>query len=172
MIEKISLITSRAIKRTVPEHPASEAVLKYALEVLYNVVFIVGLTIFISFWTEKTTDVLILMASFAFLRQISGGLHLKSGIACVAVSSSLFTALSMIGIGESALLLNMISLVLVVIFAPAGIEKQTRIPEQYFPLLKIGSAAVILISLLLDSQTVSLGLFAQSLTLIPRKGVK
>lgn len=168
----MSIITSRAIKRTVPNHPASEAVLKYALEVVYNVVFIVGFTIIISLWTGKITQALILMASFALLRQISGGIHLKSGLACVMVSTALFSTLSMIDVGDNAIFLNAFSLIIVILFAPSDIEKQTRIPQKYFPLLKCGAIFLITISLFLNYQTVSLGLFVQSLTLISRKGVK
>lgn len=113
-----------------------------------------------------------LMASFALLRQISGGIHLKSGLACVIVSTALFTTLSMINVGDNSIYLNVLSLIMVILFAPSDIEKQTRIPKKYFPLLKGGATAVIIMSLLLNSQTVSLGLFVQSLTLISRRGVK
>lgn len=172
MIDKISLNTARAIKRNAPDHPTSEAVLKYALEVVYNAVFIIGITLIISLWTGKTKEALLVMGAFALLRQLSGGLHLKSGIACVVVSSSLFTALSVINIGDSSNLLNVISLILALVFAPSGIENQTRIPKKYFPLLKLMSAMFVIISMFINNPAVSLAVFVQSVTLISRKGVK
>lgn len=172
MIERISLSTARAIKRNAPDHPTSEAVLKYALEVVYNAVFIVGLTLVLSLWTGKTNEALMVMGAFALLRQLSGGVHLKSGMACVCVSTILFTTLSIINLSDYIYSLNIMSMILVLFFSPSGIEKQTRIPKKYYPLLKFGSVLLMLVSFYLNNESLTIGFFVQSVTLIIGKGVK
>ncbi|MBY7740315.1 accessory gene regulator B family protein [Paenibacillus polymyxa] len=89
MIEALSNKIAIHIKSVVPDHPASVPVLKHALAVTLNVIFITGSTILIALITGKVKEV-----AFAFLRQMTGGVHLKSGMSCVAVSTLLFTGQS------------------------------------------------------------------------------
>jgi accessory gene regulator B len=144
VIEKLSARTARAIKQTVPHHPTSEAVLKYALEGIYNATFIVSFTLLISIITGKTAEVAIILVSFALLRQLSGGKHLKSGLTCVVFTTVLFTLLSFVSLAlQTAQMMNIASVLLVAMFAPSQIEKQSRIPKKYYPVLKLAAAAMI-----------------------------
>ncbi|ASA20894.1 accessory gene regulator ArgB-like protein [Paenibacillus donghaensis] len=174
MIEKWSACTAQAIKRIVPHHPASEAVLKYALEGVYNALLIIVGTLLISAFTGRTAEAVTILISFALLRQISGGKHLKSGVGCVIFTTAAFTLLSWIrpdmGLTQ---ILNVISLLLVSKYAPSRIEQQSRIPRAYYPVLKIMAALLIGINFVVASPVIAVSFFAQALTLIhfPRREV-
>lgn len=167
LIEALSLRMAQHIKSVVPDHPASVAVLKHALAITLNVVFITGLTLVISAFTGRTKEVLIIMAAFAFLRQMTGGIHLKSGTRCVAISTLLFTGLSFIQLNYSWTTgATLVSMLLILVFAPAGIERQTRIPPRYFPLLKLGAFIVVSLNLWIANPYIAISFFAQTLSLI------
>ncbi|MGG4504057.1 accessory gene regulator ArgB-like protein [Paenibacillus polymyxa] len=167
LIEALSLRMAQHIKSVVPDHPASVAVLKHALAITLNVVFIVGLTLGVSILIGRTREVLTIMVAFAFLRQMTGGLHLKSGMGCVAVSTLLFTGLSFIELDYNWTTGTTIaSMLVILIFAPAGIEKQTRIPPKYFPLLKVLALCVVGLNLYLSNPYIAISFFVQTLSLI------
>ncbi|MEC0233763.1 accessory gene regulator B family protein [Paenibacillus kribbensis] len=167
MIEPLALRMAQHIKRVVPDHPASVPVLKHALAVTLNLVFITGLTLAVSAFTGRTSEVLIIMAAFAFLRQMTGGLHLKSGMGCVTVSTLLFTGLSFIKLDYNWTIgATLVSMLLIFVFAPAGIERQTRIPPRYFPLLRAGAFIVVSFNLWIANPFIAISVLAQTLTLI------
>ncbi|WP_249900433.1 accessory gene regulator B family protein [Paenibacillus sp. PK3_47] len=161
------------IKNTVPEHPASHAVLKFAIAAVLNVSFIISLTLGISVFTGQTSKAVLILISFALLRQVSGGVHLKSGTKCVLFTVTLFTLLSYADLpGIYIQSMNLISLSLVLWLAPIGIDRQTRIPKRYWPLLKVIAAALILSNFLIGSSVIAASFLAQSVSLlIARKGV-
>ncbi|KAF6585026.1 accessory gene regulator ArgB-like protein [Paenibacillus sp. EKM211P] len=167
MIEALSNKIAIHIKSVVPDHPASVPVLKHALAITLNVIFITGLSILISLITGRVKEVVTIMAAFAFLRQMTGGVHLKSGMSCVAVSTLLFTALSFISLDHKwTMIATIISMLLILIFAPAGIENQTRIPKRYFPLLKVAALVTLGLNLWFALPYVAISFFAQTLLLI------
>ncbi|MMZ43869.1 putative regulator protein [compost metagenome] len=167
LIEALSLRMAQHIKSVVPDHPASVAVLKHALAITLNVVFIVSLTLGVSTLIGRTGEVLTIMMAFAFLRQMTGGIHLKSGMGCVAVSTMLFTGLSFIELDYNWTAgATIASMVLILIFAPAGIEKQTRIPPKYFPLLKMLALCVVGLNLYFSNPYIAASFFVQTLSLI------
>ncbi|PWV92037.1 accessory gene regulator B [Paenibacillus cellulosilyticus] len=159
------------IKNVVPDHPASVAVLRYSLSFILNTVLIILLTLGMSFVTGRTKEAVIILTAFALLRQVSGGIHLKSGDLCIIVTSAAFTIMSLIDLGsEPIFLLNLFSLLLVLLFSPSRIDRQTRIPKKYYPLLKIISAAFVLTNFYWASATLAITFFAQAATLIRLKG--
>ncbi|MCC3379876.1 accessory gene regulator ArgB-like protein [Paenibacillus farraposensis] len=167
MIEPLALRMAQHIKRVVPDHPSSVPVLKHALSAILNLVFITGLTIAISVFIGRTREVVTIMVAFAFLRQMTGGIHLKSGMWCVAVSTLLFTGLSFIELDYNWTTgATLVSMLLILIFAPAGIEKQTRIPPRYFPLLRSGAFIAVSLNLWIADPFIAISFFAQSLSLI------
>lgn len=167
MLEHIALKLATGIKSRVPDHPASLAVLKFAIAILLNTISIILFTLLISVWTGKTIEAAIALISFAALRQMSGGVHLRSGLFCVAVSTGLLTLLSLARFGPAVhYALSASSLLLVLLFAPSGIEKQSRIPKRHYPKLKLASAVLVLAGAAVQSPVLTASLFAQSLTLI------
>ena len=173
MIHYLSLRTAAAIKGQVPYHPASEEVLRYSLSMILNVLFIICLTFGVSIWTGNTTEAAEILISFAILRQLTGGVHLKSGDACVIVTTALFTGLSFFHLsGVPLVIMGVISLVLVLCYSPTGIDKQSRIPRRYYPKLKAAASILIIISLFLGSAPIAVSFFVQATTLIHRREVR
>lgn len=174
MIDTLSNKMASSIKKHVPDHPASQAVLKYALAIILNITLIIGLTLGISLLTGKTMEAGTLLISFALLRQVTGGLHLKSGTVCVLFTTSLFTTLSFITVDQVyTQIMNGLSLTVVLWLAPIGIEKQTRIPKRHYPKLRVIAVILILVNVIVGSPVIAASYFAQSVSLIlARKGVK
>ncbi|SFE43022.1 accessory gene regulator B [Paenibacillus algorifonticola] len=173
-MEIISRKLAENIKSIVPEHPASVARLQYALSFILNAVFIIVGALLISAFSGRTGGVIAALVSFAILRQASGGIHLKSGTTCVIVSIGVATALSFTPdmSREVLLAINLLNLALVLIFAPTDIEKQSRIPRRFYPLLKLISAAIVCSNLLIGSSIIAVTLLVQCMTLILAKVVK
>ncbi len=169
MIDALACKMAHRIKSVVPEHPASVARLSYSLTFMLNAGFIILLSLLVSLLTGNTIEALAVLVSFAVLRQVSGGLHLKSGTLCVIASVVGVTLLSYTNIHHSLAtpIITGISLVLVLFYAPSGIEKQTRIPPKYYPFLKALSITFVASNFLIASSVVAVTFFIQSLTLIP-----
>lgn len=167
MIETMAVKVATHIKRVVPEHPASLPRLIFSLSIIINLLLIVLLTLVISIATGNTSSACVAMLSFAILRQATGGKHLKSGMACVLASTLLLTGLSYVSFGDGWIVaLTLISVTLIIIFAPSGIKEQSRIPKRHYGKLKWGSATVVLLSMFFMSPTLTAACFAQCLTLI------
>ncbi|MFD1776985.1 accessory gene regulator ArgB-like protein [Paenibacillus rhizophilus] len=174
MIDALAGKIASAIKRIVPDHPASEAVLKFSLSVVLNAFFIIILSLLVSLTTGRTNEVLMILVSFAALRQLTGGAHLKSGTACVIFTSALFTILSYVDL-EIAMtqIINAISLLLIIWLAPIGIERQTRIPKRHWPKMKVVAVLLVIVNIFTGASAIAVCFFVQSLSLIiARKGVK
>lgn len=168
MIEIIAGRIAEGIKRKAPEHPASIAIMKHALAVLINTISIIVLALVVAIINDKLPETLTVMCSFALLRMVSGGLHLKSGTLCVVVSTTMIVGLSMVNINEyGTTVLNCISLVLAVIFAPTDIKNQSRIPQKYYPILKVISVLMIALNLWISSSFIAVAFFAQAILLLP-----
>ncbi|MEK3718899.1 accessory gene regulator ArgB-like protein [Paenibacillus sp. FSL R7-0333] len=167
MIESLASRMATGIKHQVPEHPASFAVLKFAIAVILNVLFIVALTLAISLLTGRTNEVVQILVSFALLRQVSGGAHMKSGTACVLFTTALFTILSFIDVNSTVVLLfNGASLLIVLWLAPTGIERQTRIPRNHWPKLKFIAVLLVAANFAIGSPVIAASFLAQSVSLI------
>lgn len=160
MVDNLALSIARKIKNTVPDHPSSVDVLKYALIVILNTMFGIVLSLLISILTGKMNEVIVIILSFAVLRQISGGYHIKSSDGCVIFSVFLFTSLSLISLNSiTILILNCSSVLLALFFSPSKIDEQSKIPRKYYPYLKIMSVLLITINFYLQSSIIALAFF-------------
>ncbi|MFD0712719.1 accessory gene regulator ArgB-like protein [Paenibacillus sp. GCM10027626] len=167
MINSLANILAIRIKSKVPEHPASVAVLQYSLLFILNSLSIIVLTMCISLFTGKIFETFVALTAFAVLRQVSGGYHLKSGLLCIIISTTVIVLLSFTDCNSTVTMsLNIASAILVLMFAPSRIERQTRIPARYFPLLKVMALCLIIISGVISYPVLAMTFFAQSLTLI------
>jgi len=167
MIDTLALRMAAGIKRAVPEHPVSEAVLKYALIFILNAASIILLSLLVALFTGRVGETVSVLVFFALLRQLSGGLHLKSGVWCVAVSTAGVTAISFASFSGPAVIgITAAAAILVLLYAPSGIEKQTRIPPRFYPLLKLLSFLLVCSNLLLGSAVVGTAFLVQAITLI------
>jgi len=170
MIEAMAGALAARVKRVVPEHPASEAVMKYSLTLIINGTSIIGLSLLISLVTGRFYEALTVLIAFALLRQMSGGIHLKSGTVCMVVSTVGVTLLSYASFStEYVYGFTAVAALLALIYAPSRIEKQSRINPKYYPLLRVYSVLLISINFLIGSPVIAASFFLQGLTLI-RKG--
>jgi accessory gene regulator B len=95
-------------------------------------------------------------------------------MACILFTTALFTLLSFVQVNPVyVLVLNLVSLLIVLWLAPTGIERQTRIPRQHWPKLKIIAALLVAANFVIGSPVIAAGFAAQSVSLIiARKEVK
>jgi accessory gene regulator B len=167
MIERIAHKMAISIKRAAPEHPASIEVLAFPISAILNAVLIIVISIGISFLTNRISETATVLIGYALLRQISGGVHLKSGDFCVIVSVTGATILAQADFTQSIITtLTIASVLLAFIFSPSRIENQTRIPERFYPLLKVLSVLLIASNFLINSSVLAAAFFVQSLTLV------
>ena len=94
MISLLAEKIAKYIKIHIPDHPASVNVLKHSISFILNVLFVVSLSLLVSVFTQKTFEAGIILISFAMLRQVSGGIHLKSGVLCVILTTLGITIVS------------------------------------------------------------------------------
>ena len=167
MIDILSLKIATVIKQAAPDSPQSVEVLKYALCAILNAVFIICLSLLIGVFTGKIMGVIMVLIGFAVLRQTSGGYHLDSGTWCIIVSTAGVTLVSFAEFGQFAShWITTVALILALLFAPSRIEKQTRIPTKYFPMLKLLSILIISMNYALQLPVLSAAFLVQGLTLI------
>ena len=167
MIGPLAERIATGIKSVVPEHPASVEVLRYSISFILNAAFIVMLSLMIAIFTGRLSETVIVLAAVAIMRFFSGGIHLESGLTCIAVSTIAVAGLSFAETSYTAAIwMSCASAVLVLAFAPSRFEKHARIPERYYPLLKVISLLIVGVGLLAGSSVLSAAILAQSSTLI------
>ena len=172
-IETLSSKLAERMKSINPEKTSSVEVLTYGWMILFNTAAIVFGSFVIGWITGKVQEVMIELLAFALLRAISGGYHVKSSSMCILLSVSTFGILPFVPITSTwNVILIASSALLTAIFAPAGLGEQSNIPPKYYPLLKILSVGLILVSSSLFSQNSTLAkiYFIQSLTLLFARG--
>ncbi|KZS47799.1 accessory gene regulator ArgB-like protein [Paenibacillus glucanolyticus] len=171
IIEGLSKRIAEVIKRQIPDHNSSISVLQHAAAILLNVMLTVIFTLLISAFTGNAKQALISMIGFAVLRQFSGGFHLKTGAGCIAFTTVLFTLVSFVDVNHvTVLVMNVLSLLLVMMFAPSRIEKQSRIPREHYYKLRLISCFIVMLNFGLQSPTLAVIFFIQALSLVHWKG--
>lgn len=117
-----------------------------------------------------------LVAAFGFmiLRFVSGGYHFKTPLSCLLFSSFVFVAIPFVPLNTTWFwIINVLTLALVLIFAPSNIKEHIRVSEKFFPVFKVISTILVIISFFLHNEIVTLAFFIQSVTLITfRREVK
>lgn len=172
MIENAAGRIARHIKSVVPNHPVHEDDMRHTLIVILNTAAVVLFTIIGAMFTGRGSEVIMLLKCFALLRLVSGGLHLESSIGCALVTSGAATALSMVSINSTwTMVLTLISMVIVLHYAPSGIEHQTRIPERFYPLLTVISFLIVASNLWFGSSWAAIAFFVQSMTLVANEHI-
>lgn len=167
MIQIVSQRLAEAIKSAVPDHPASIEVLKYSISFIVQTLSVIFLCLVISLFTGRWLETIVVLIGFALLRQLSGGFHLKSSVLCIAVSTAVIAFIAAVELSLPVqMALNAASALLVLWFAPADIERQTRIPRRYYPYLKIASLLLIGLSFLVIYSPLTAAFFVQALTIV------
>lgn len=157
-----------SIKKANPQETHSVEVMEYSLGIILNTLLIIVSTAIIGLFLGRFADCMIFLLCFCVLRLSSGGLHLRTALACNIVTILLSTVLpSFITLSNSELwIANVVSLIIITVFAPNP-DKNARIPTSIYPLLKLVSIAMVSSNFFLQSTVVGLGFLVQSLTVIP-----
>lgn len=162
---------ARRIKKINSEETASIEVMKYGLLIFINFASIVTTSILISLIIGTFPETILVLFSFAILRALTGGYHLKSSASCIVVSTLIITVITLIPLNHSFFLLfNLLSILLILCFAPFGIENQSNVPKRYYPLLKWVSIVLVASNFLIKSDVLAVCFLAQSIMLIHLKG--
>jgi accessory gene regulator B len=167
MIIKLSEKLAVSIKNANPEQTASIEVMKYALLGIFNTVGTILLSAVIGLLTGELAGVATAFFAFAILRFFSGGIHLSSPVSCILVSSLIICAIPYIPTTPALeLVLMIISTVLIFIYAPSNVKGFARLPEKYFPILKLISLLIVSSNWFFGSTIITVAFFLQSISLI------
>lgn len=167
MIENAAGKIARHIKSVVPNHPVHEDDMRHTLIIILNTAAVILFTLLGAMITGRGSEVIMLLKCFALLRLVSGGLHIESSIGCAIVTAGTATVLSMVSIDFAWTMgLTVASMIIVLRYAPSGIEHQTRIPEKYFPLLTVISFLIVASNLWFGSSWAAIAFFVQAVTLV------
>jgi accessory gene regulator B len=167
LIIKFAENLAYSLKKTNPEQTASVDVMKYALIGIINTVGTLLVSLLIGLITGKFIETILALSAFALLRFFSGGYHLKTPSSCIIVSSLIICSIPHIPLnGTAQASLMIISSLLVLVYAPSNIRGFARLPEKYFPILKLISIMIISTNWLLGSSIFAVAYFLQSISLI------
>jgi accessory gene regulator B len=149
------------------ERPASVPVIQYALHIVFNTAGGVILSLVIGGLTGNFGATALTLAAFALLRYLTGGYHMKSGVACVIVSSAIVSAIPHVALPEIwTYVVTAAALVITAIKAPANYDKYARIPKRYYPLLKLIACGVIAVNFAVGSEILAITYIVQALLLL------
>lgn len=163
-IESLAENLATSINKTAP-NSSSIAVLKYALFNMLNLGIYMGIVLIIGLITGHFLDALMVIFAFPILRYFSGGLHFKSANTCNIISS-LLVLLSIylpISYWYNGFTLNIIAAVIILINAPANVQK-SKLDKKYYPFLKFIAVLIVCTNFIFQSHILSMVFLFQSLT--------
>lgn len=172
MIETLAERIAIQLKQINPHETKSVPTMKFGLILIINMLLIITTSLTISLMIGTFYETLITLAGFLVLRQFSGGFHYSSSVYCTMTSIGGAVIIPLVNLPNDFVTpIIIITLVLVALFAPQGMEMQSRIFKQKHTFfLKIISIMIVSSLFLIDSETLVKTFFVQSLTLIPLKG--
>jgi accessory gene regulator B len=167
IITKFSGYLANAIRKNNPD-ASSFVVLRYALNVIINSIIIISIVLIAGLITGKFLESILAVLAFPVLRYFSGGMHLKSSTVCNIISTLIIMicVYTPVTYWYNGIVLNVISLILIAIFAPSGI-KQSKMKKENYKYLKMAALLIVASNFAIQSPVLSLAFFAQSITTIP-----
>ena len=167
MIERLAARMANSIYTHAEDSAASVPVLKYALIIIMDFLLVTSLSLVLGAFTGKLAETAIGMLCFLVLRAISGGYHLNTSVGCVILSTSISVLIPHIPLTSTAAnIIASTSVVLFIIFAPANLQNQSRIPSRLYPTLKVVSSVIVISSFFIKSDVITMAIFIQALSLI------
>lgn len=160
MIELISGKIVTRIKNADPDIKTSHEVLNYALILLIGKYMIISGIIIVGIITGSLFNSIVSYMSFAALRKYTGGKHMSSMSLCVVVSITILSLAPHIHFNDyTGIVINVISLILVLVYAPSNI------PFDPFTSKLFGSVLIGL-NIFANYDVVTFNFFIQAITLI------
>lgn len=168
MIEALAGKIASKIKLANEQQTAHKDVLKFGLIIVINFTIPVGISMLVGWITGQFVGTLLSILAFTLLRISSGGFHFKSANVCSIVSILVITIPPHITLSDHWITIcTAVSLLLIIIFAPANIRGYARMSEKYFPVMKFISALVVGSNFFLHSSTFAVVFLVQGLLLLP-----
>lgn len=159
---------AKAIRRHDP-NASSEAVLTYSLIIILNTLSCVFIVLITCLITGRFIEGILVLFFFAFLRYFSGGVHLNSSLTCTIASSVVLIIIAHIPLQYwwTGFTLDIISIIILLWLAPAGVESVSKLNPKYYPLLKVISIIIVSSNFLVQHPVLSLTFLTQAVTLFP-----
>lgn len=172
MIDSFATKVSTRLVEKFPDELPPLGITRYGIKFLISNVMPVIFLVIAGLLMNTLSDIVICYLAFSILRMVSGGYHAKNPEMCLVISTVLLISIAKFGhlLSDYLLIMNILSLILVIVFAPSNIENQTKILQKHFKYLKIISITIILIGFLLDNYSISSSLLIQSLLLARLRG--
>ncbi|MBW7456848.1 accessory gene regulator B family protein [Paenibacillus sepulcri] len=150
--------------------PPSVPVISYVLHILVNTVSIILLASILGIVTGEPAKTSVVIVLLAVIRFLTGGYHLPTSLGCIAASSIVLAAIPHIHVASLwVYLITAAAFVMMVLFAPSNYDQHARIPERYYPLLKVLASAIVASNFFIGSDLLALTFATQSI-LLPIKG--
>lgn len=171
IIERIALAGARYIKANGGRADVSVGVMRFALQLWISLLLIFILSSVIGLMLGILKDTLLTLLVIGLLRYFSGGWHFKSLGLCIVFTTMIAVAIPLVPqINEQYLLvMNYISLVLVLLFAPTGHGQNFKSVTQK-RIFKWVSVTMVCTNFLFLSQISTISLMCQTCTLFTIKG--
>jgi accessory gene regulator B len=169
MIAKLSTNIAKFI-RDHNDQAASTEVLMFSLVIVLNALLVTITVLGVSALTGRLGSAAIFLASYVTLRFFSGGMHLPTSRWCNTISIGVFLVLLHLPAAywNAGLILNVISLLLIVFYAPTkDIMHLNLLGPKYTIHFKLMSIFIVGINFWLQSPILSLAFIAQAVSLTP-----
>jgi accessory gene regulator B len=151
---------------------ASVAVMKFALIILFNYSIPVFLSLIIGAICGTFMGTLLSITTFTVIRMLSGGYHFKSSSVCMSAMVIIAVVPPFVHLPEIWIMsLNLLSIVLVLLLAPSNMRGYHRMPEKFYPLMRIASAFLVVSNFAIASEILALVFAIQAISLIGWKEV-
>ncbi|MBD8839409.1 accessory gene regulator B family protein [Paenibacillus sp. CFBP 13594] len=172
MIDEFSTRLSVRLVEKYPKEMPSLGITRYGIKFIISNVLPMLILLIIGLMFNLVSEIFICLISFSSLRMVSGGYHAKEPEICLLISTVTIVLIAKLGyiMSDYTMLLSLVSLILVLIYAPSNIENQTKILVEHFKYLKMISVLIIAIGFLTNNYLVISSLFVQSSLLIRLKG--
>jgi accessory gene regulator B len=166
ILDKSAIHIAKSIRRNNP-NAASEEVLKYPLIVILNTLSVIIIVLLISLVTSHIPEALAVLFFYPVLKYFSGGFHLKTSLTCIMYSSIVTLIIAHISFEyqKAGFIMNIISILILIIYAPTGKDKTSGLDPKYYPVLKIIAILLVASNFLMQSSLLSLTFFLQTLTI-------
>ncbi|RED63918.1 accessory gene regulator ArgB-like protein [Cohnella lupini] len=170
MINKLSMGLATYLKQVDAQNTPSIDVMKYSLYIiLHNLFTIISITLVAIIFNEPMATLMGLMY-FILLRIFAGGFHLHSSTWCTVLSILFVCIAPYIHFTQMwTLIITVVSVGIIAILAPRNFKGYARIPEKYYPFLKIAAVLIGGSNLFWKDSTLTSILVLQSILLLPKE---
>ncbi|WP_164763005.1 accessory gene regulator B family protein [Paenibacillus humicus] len=148
--------------------PPPIGVIAYSLDIIANTVSITAATLAIGLMSGNLSGMMTCLGALAALRFVSGGVHLPTSAACIALSTAIITTIPYLplspGVNQT---ITAAAFIIVAVRATTNYDKHARIPRKYYPLMRIVACVIVASNFVIASDILALTYIVQAVTLLP-----